>query len=151
MPTLPDFLHASIRWQLRIYFLLMLVFLGLTIKHLVSDEVNPLWVVPGVIVGVAIGALLTGPVSFAWDQDIRQIVRNTNVVATVLLVVYVLFAFTKSRILGSWIDDPAVVGLLSSSLTFGTMWTRIQRTWHGAQRALKDAFPRIPIPVKSDQ
>lgn len=131
----------KLRNQLRIFFALFVVFIGIALWHVIADRVNPIWLLPGLALGAGLGWLVSGPVTFSWDATTSQVVRHSNWMATVILVLYIAFAITKSWLLEPWISDPAALGVVTSAITAGAMYVRIGRTRRGIVNAVEEAFP----------
>lgn len=68
------------------------------------------------LVGYAMGVILTRGTVFDWNEQTRKVVKHTNVVGIILLVLYLLFIIEKSAILGSLLNihDPRRIGTIGT-------------------------------------
>lgn len=111
--------------RLRMLLVMSLIFLVLAVWHLVIDFDQWRWALIGIGIGVAIGGLLSMFDDYVWHEGEARVVRDTNFLAVVLLVLYILFTISRNDILDDWITRPAALGMTTSWLSFGVTSVRV--------------------------
>lgn len=131
--------HRSLRVQLRIFLVIFAITLVVTIERVVTGHVNVFWAAGGFVAGIVIGAILARSKPLAWDATAQQVVASNTVIATVLLVLYIVFAIEKGEILDAWLHNARIVGVTGMAITCGVMWGRLRATFHGIRGVLGSA------------
>lgn len=137
--------------QYRLFGILALVFLGLFVRDLVHSDITVGAGVLALLAGYAMGMILTRGTVFDWNQQTRKVVKQTNVVGIILLVLYLLFIVEKSAVLGSLlnIDDPRRIGAIGTGISAGVMIGRVIHSVRGVALVFNaldpiDVAPRTP-------
>ena len=138
-------ISPSVLNRLRMLLVLALIFLVLAIYHLVVDTSEWRWALIGLAMGMVIGGLLTIFDDYVWHEGEARVVRDTNVLATILLVLYIIFTISRNQILDDWITRPASLGMTTAWLSVGVMLVRIHRMRREITQVLKQQF----MPKKS--
>lgn len=131
--------HRSLRVQVRIFLVIFTITLILTFERVVTGHVNALWAVAGFAAGLVIGVILARSKPLAWDATSQQVVASNTVIATVLLVLYLIFVIVKGDILDAWFHNARIVGVTGMAITCGIMWGRLRATFHGIRGVLGTA------------
>lgn len=134
-----DLVDRRLRLQVRIFLVIFLVTVAITIERMITEGVNPLWALVGFVVGIATGAILARTKPLVWDSTERQVVASNSILGLVAIALYLVFVFTKSDIVGAWIDDAHVVGVISIAITSGVMFGRIWITFRGVRGVVRSA------------
>lgn len=111
----------------RILIVMSLIFLVISIWHLVQDSHEWRWALAGIALGIIIGLIMTMFDQYVWNEDEGQVVTSSNIFATVMLVLYIIFMLTKDNILDDWITQPAALTMATSWLSLAALLTRIRR------------------------
>ena len=130
---------SKLRTQVRIFLVVFVIAVIVTVERVVTRGVNPLWAVAGLAAGIAIGIVLVRTRPMEWDEGDRQVVMSTTAIGVVMLVLYIVFAIVKSDLLSRWIDDTGVVEVISMAITGGVMFGRIGATFRSARGVLATA------------
>ena len=141
------FVARSLRIQLRIFFAICLVLVGLVVMRLVRDEVAPGWIVAGFGAGLALGLVLSRVKVLRWNATYQEVVGTTDALGTAILAAYLLFLVVRGRIIGAGVDDAETVGATALAMTAGTMRGRVVVTRRGIRRLLREALTRTPPPA----
>jgi hypothetical protein len=141
---LREAVDRRLRTQLRIFLVVFAVTVIVTIERVVAWRVNPLWALAGFAVGLAIGVALARSKPLTWDATARRVVAGNTVLGVVLIGLYLVFALEKSDILGRWISDAQIVGVVAVAITSGVMWGRLLTTFRGIRGVLGTAD--VPLP-----
>lgn len=126
--------------KLRILIVMALVFLILAIRQVVQDPEEWRWAFVGVAIGIAVGMAMTMFDQYVWHEGEEAVVNSSNIFATVMLLLYIVFSITKNDILGGWITRPVALGMATAWLSFGVMAVRVQRMRHEVTDVLKEQF-----------
>lgn len=126
--------------KLRIFIVMALIFLVLAVWHLVGDPDEWRWALLGIAMGGAIGVALTMFDQYAWNDDEDRVATSSNILAFIMLGIYIIFSITKDEILDDWITSPAALGMVTSWLSFGVMGMRVRRMRRCIAEVLKDQF-----------
>ena len=74
--------------------------------------------------------------NLTWDEETNIVVANIDWIGAMIMVFYFIFVFTRTYILGYWIDGAPLFGTVLS-ITAGTMSGRVLGTDHGIYTILK--------------
>lgn len=138
-------ISPSVLNRLRILMVMAVIFLVLAIYHLVVDSSQWRWALIGLAMGMGIGALLTIFDDYVWHEGEARVVRETNVIATILLIAYIIFTMSRNQILDDWITRPDALAMTTAWLSVGVMLVRIHRMRREITQVLKQQF----LPKKS--
>ncbi len=136
----------GLRIQLRIFLVIFAIMIVLDIVHIVDDRVNILWALLGFGGGIVLGRALARTKVLRWDPTERVVVGTMDLIGAAILGVYLLFVIFRGRILGGWLEDGHVVGVIGLSLTAGAMLGRVIFTFSGIRRVLAAAGVTSPPP-----
>lgn len=126
--------------KLRILILLSLIFLGIAVWHLVRDTNEWRWALVGIALGIVIGVAMTMFDQYVWNENEEHVANTSNIFATVMLVLYIVFSISKNEILDDWITKPAALGMATSWLSFAVLSVRARRLRREIIQVLKDQF-----------
>ncbi len=125
---------------MRIFLIVFMVLLALSIWHVIRDHVSPLWLLVGLIPGMALGVALARTKVLGWDADAHSVVGRSDRVGIVILVTYVTFVLLgRDAVLGYWVHSAAAASVVSLAMTAGAMFTRMVVTMHGIRGVLRAA------------
>ncbi len=139
-------LSPKLRRQLRIFYLIALVLLAITLYRVVRGEVAAGPALFALALGVALGAVVSRVYRLGWDEETRTIVGEIDIVGGVILTLYLVFALTKGRLIGQWVVDAHEASVLGLGLTGGVMLGRVIFTSGGIHALLLAADPRTQVP-----
>lgn len=138
-------LDRRLRLQMRIFLVVFVVLLALSVWHVLRDHVSPLWLLVGLLPGMALGVALARTKVLGWDADARSVVGRSDRVGIVILVAYIAFVLLgRDALLGYWVHSAAAASVVSLAMTAGAMLTRIAVTLHGIRGVLRAAGIAIP-------
>jgi hypothetical protein len=135
-------LSPRLRWQLRLFYLLALVMLAITVYRLVRGEIAPGLALLVLAFGIGVGALVSRTFRLDWDEATGTIVGQIDFLGGVILALYLIFALTKGRLIGLWVADTHQASILGLDLTAGVMVGRVVFTGGGIRALLRAADPR---------
>lgn len=133
-------ISPKLRTRLRILIVMSIVFLVLAIWHMLTDPEEWRWALIGLAIGMGIGIAMTMFDQYVWHEGEEAVVNTSNIFATVLLLLYLVFSFSKNQILDDWITRPAALGMATAWLSFGVMLVRVQRMRRDILDVLKQQF-----------
>ena len=138
-------LDRRVRMQMRIFLIVFIVLLALSVWHVIRDSVSPLWLLAGLLPGMALGVALARSKVLGWDADAQSVVARSDLVGIVILVTYVTFVLLgRDAVLGYWVHSAAAASVVSLAMTAGAMFTRIVVTMHGIRSVLRATGIAIP-------
>ena len=117
-------IDTKLRNRLRIYFLISVILLGVVIFEIVTGVVGLAYAILGIVIGMLLGFVSARMFHLSWDHDAKKIVSRLDLFGGVILVLYIIFAIFRSRLIGYFIHGPAVGGV-SISIVTGIMIGRV--------------------------
>ncbi len=132
-------LSPKLRRRLRIFYLIALVLLAITLYRVARGEVAAGSALLALMIGVALGAVVSRVYRLGWDEETRTIVGEIDIVGGIILALYIVFALTKGRLIGQWVADAHEAAVLGLGLTGGVMLGRIIFTSGGIRALLAAA------------
>lgn len=134
------YVSSKLVTKLKMLVAVSLVFLAISLWHLVEDPHEWRWAIVGTAIGIAVGLAMTMFDRYAWHENEEQVVDSSNIFATVMLVLYIGFSMTKDNILDDWITQPAALAMATSWLSLGVLLIRVQRLRNEILDVLKTQF-----------
>ena len=120
-------IDKKLRNRLRVYFVISIVLLGVVIYEVISGLVPLTFALLGVIAGILLGIVTARMFHLSWNQDAKKIVSRLDMFGGVILVLYIIFAIFRGKIIGHFIHGSAVGGV-SISIVTGIMIGRVLGT-----------------------
>jgi len=130
--------------KLKLIVFLDLIRIVVTIPIVFYDIFTKVLSVPfaavGLAIGFIIGTILLKTYKFSWDKDSNKITSRMEKFGFIVMVLYALFIFFRSRLIGIFVQG-AVVAAIGFSITVGIAIARIYSTRKKILRTLKDHDP----------
>ncbi|HEV2527064.1 MAG TPA: hypothetical protein VGT61_01220 [Thermomicrobiales bacterium] len=127
------------RLLLRILFIVFVVMLAVLAVRLVQGELAwwqmGIGLAAGAVVGIALGRMNR----VRWDQATGSVVSQMDMVGVSLLLVYLAFTFSRSRIAAAWVDDAHAAAGVALALGAGSIAGRVLYLLRGISNALEVA------------
>ena len=127
-----------LRSRVRIYLVIFVVMLAVVVVDTVLTGTAPILVGLGLLVGVVVGVFVSRMYRLDWDQSANQVVSRIDKIGAAILVAYIVFAVSRSWLVGSFVDRSAV-GPVGLSIVCGIMLGRVVGMSHGIRGVLHDA------------
>ncbi|MGZ7158908.1 MAG: hypothetical protein ACXVHR_00350 [Methanobacterium sp.] len=89
----------------------------------------------GILLGLGIGIIIGRIYRLSWDEETSNVIGQVDKIGAIILVLYLIFIFTRAYFLGYWIHGAPLFALILS-LTAGTMFGRVMSTRHGVKKIL---------------
>lgn len=122
-----DHVSSKLVRKLRILIVMSLIFLAISIWHMVQDPHEWRWALVGIGIGIIVGLIMTMFDQYVWHEGEGQVVDSSNIFATVMLVLYIIFALTKNNILDDWITQPEALAMTTSWLSLAVLLVRVRK------------------------
>ena len=133
-----------LRSRVRIYLVIFVVMLAVVVVDTVLTATAPILVGVGLLVGVAVGVFVSRMYRLDWDASGNQVVSRIDKIGAAILVAYILFAISRSWLVGSFVERSAV-GPVGLSIVCGIMLGRVVGMSHGIRGVLHDAGVDVPV------
>ena len=133
-----------LRSRVRIYLVIFVVMLAVVIVDTVLTGTAPILAGLGLLVGVAVGVFVSRMYRLDWDESGNQVVSRIDRIGAAILVAYILFAISRSWLVGSFVERSAV-GPVGLSIVCGIMLGRVVGMSHGIRGVLHDAGVDVPV------
>lgn len=130
-------IDKKLQRRLRLYFGISLLLLCAVLFEVFIGIVGFAFALLGILIGLGLGFISARMFHLSWDQDAKKIVSRLDLFGGVILVLYILFAVFRSRIIGHFIHGPAVGGV-SISIVTGIMIGRFFGTRGRIRKILED-------------
>lgn len=122
--------------RLRNYLLVMFILLVLIVFEVLNGRFNILFSTGGILMGLLIGVIVSRVYNLSWDEETNNVIGRIDWIGAVILVCYLIFIFTKTQLLGYWVQGTSLFALVLG-ITAGTMLGRVLSTKRGIERVLK--------------
>jgi hypothetical protein len=130
-------LDNRLRLRLRLYFLISLILICVVLYEIISGVVPLSFAFFGVVFGILLGIVTARMFHLSWNKDVKKIVSRLDMMGGVILVLYIIFAVFRGRIIGHFIHGSAVGGV-SVALVTGIMLGRVLGTRGRIMQILKE-------------
>ena len=126
------------------YLVISLVMLVVVAVDTVLTGTSAIPVGLGLLVGVIVGAFVSRMYRLDWDASASQVVSRIDKIGAAILVAYIVFAISRSWLVGSFVERSAV-GPVGLSIVCGIMLGRVFGMSHGIRGVLHDAGVDVPL------
>lgn len=124
--------------RLRMYFVIFLVMLGGVVVDTLVTNTGPILVGVGLLGGVVVGVVVSRMYRLDWDHSAAEVVSRIDKIGLAVLVLYLLFALSRSWLIGHWVQGTAL-GPVGLSVVCGVMLGRVVGMSHGIRSVLVEA------------
>lgn len=109
--------HNRILVQLLLFVVISLIMFGVVIYDTITQAVNPLWLIGGIIVGLMVGWIAGRIFAIKWHEDTQKVIVNLDKTGIILIVGYVAFRMVSTTIFGEFSHGMALTVLTYSMLS----------------------------------
>lgn len=120
-------IDKKLQRSLRIYFIISLILIGVISFEIITGVVKIEFALIGIAIGVFLGFFTARMYHISWDHDAKQIVSKLDKFGGIILVLYIILAFSRKIIISYFIHGPAVGGV-SIAIVTGIMVGRVLGT-----------------------
>lgn len=121
-------ISSDVLSKYKLLFTLAVIFLIIAVWNLIWNFEEWSWAILGLAVGVIIGHAMTLFDQYIWQEGEDRVVSVSNRMASVVLILYLLFTFTEEEnILAEWISRPEAVRMAAAWITVGALGERVFR------------------------
>jgi hypothetical protein len=117
-------LDKSLKFRLRIYFALALLFLILFIYDLIRRELNIGYGLLGILIGTCLGIVTSRMFHISWDTDAKRVVGRLDIFGIGILIFYVIVEIFRNQIV-SYFTHGKEVTAVSFAILAGIMFGRV--------------------------
>lgn len=103
--------------RIKLFIVIYILLLGYIIYDVAVHDFDPLLIVGGFLLGIAIGYIAGRMFNIKWHTETSKVVAQLDTVGIVILILYIAFSISRSFILGIWLHGPLLTAV---SLTFAT-------------------------------
>jgi hypothetical protein len=133
-----------LRTRIRIYLVITAVILAVVAVDTALTGTAPILVAIGLLIGIVVGVFVSRMYRLDWDQSGNKVVSRIDKIGAAILVAYILFAVSRSWLVGSFVDRSAA-GPVGLSIVCGIMLGRVVGMSHGIRGVLHDAGVDVPL------
>lgn len=137
--TMRSAIDRKIRVRIWILFALLIFKVYAAIMLIARDDVHPVWIIAGVIPGIAIGLISGRMHTISWDEQKKAVVSQMDFIGVVVLFGYLLYAFFGDDLVEMGIHNVATTGLIVTSMAITVTLIRMKLTFHTVAEVLEDA------------
>lgn len=119
-----QYLDKKLRFRLRIYFIITLIFLILFIYNLIRGDLNILYGFLGLLIGTVFGIMSSRMFHISWDKDANRVVGRLDIFGIGILIIYVIVEFYRNQIV-SYFTHGTEVTAVSFAVVAGIMLGRV--------------------------
>jgi hypothetical protein len=134
---LAQHIDKKILMRFRIFALISLVFFGILGWDLYRGTITLPLLVVAFAVGIGIGIIASRMNHLSWDHDGKKVVGRIDRIGAGVLVLYIIFAFFRTKIVGVFIHGP-MLGTVTVAVMGGLFIGQIIGARNGVRGILKD-------------
>lgn len=123
--------------RFRIFALLTLIFAGILLWDLFIGTISLPFLLGGVVVGVGIGIIVSRMYHLSWDRDGKKVIGRLDGIGIVVLGLYMLFGFFRTKIIGYFVHGP-MLGTVTVAVLGGLFIGQIIGARNGVLGILRD-------------
>jgi hypothetical protein len=135
-PSVRQYLDPHIIMRLRIYMIVAIIMLIIVAYEVFQSTFSIYMALGGIIIGLIVGTLVSRMYRLSWDEKANDVIGRIDWIGGVILVLYLIFIFTRAYYLGYWIHGAPLLAFILS-ITAGTMLGRVLSTRHGIDKILR--------------
>jgi len=121
--------------QLRLFSIIALAMLGVILFDVARNEISILLAVSGLLIGVAVGIVVSRMRRLSWDEQARKVIAQIDWIGAGILVLYIVFTLTRNWLFGHWVQG-AMLGVFTLAITAGSMLGRVFGIRYGIRKTL---------------
>jgi hypothetical protein len=122
--------------RLRLYLIVTLTLSAVIVVEVLAGRFGLALALIGFCIGFVVGIIVSRSYHLSWDVETNNVIGRIDWIGAILLVCYLVFVFTKSYFLGSYVQGAQLFALLLG-ITAGSMLGRILGTRRGISKLLK--------------
>ena len=130
-------LDKSLRFRLRLYFIISLILVGLLIYNVLRGALQLDYGLIGLLAGMGIGVITTRMFHIFWNNDAKKVVSRLDTFGIGILILYIVFEVLRERIVGYFTHD-VQVGTVGFAVLAGIMFGRVIGTRGKIMQVLKE-------------
>jgi hypothetical protein len=111
-----DYVKKKMIYRLRIFYIVSISMFGFIIYEIAIQTLDIVLATTAMILGIFTGWLVAQRYKLVWDEEASQVVTKMDRMGIVLLVIYLVFTFSRKWIFSHWLTGEA---LTLFTLTFG--------------------------------
>lgn len=128
----------KLRRSLRLFLVISAVLLAVVIYETIRDHTSVGYVALGLIAGISVGILLSRMYEISWDHGGQRATYRIDIIGGIVLVLYVLFSFFRSNLVGFFVQGQSVAAI-SMAVLAGGMFGRVLGSGRMIVRVLSSA------------
>ena len=130
-------IHPKLGRTLRLSLLIAAVMFAVALYDAIRDGANPLWVAGGLVIGLAIGLILSRSHKISWSENDRQVTYALDALGIVLLLASVAVDVERERLVGLFTHGQSAAAM-SMALLAGIMYGRFMGGAKAIGRTLRE-------------
>jgi hypothetical protein len=130
-------LDKKLRRRLKIYFVISIIMICVVIFEVLSGNLSLSIALIGLMLGVFIGVIAARMFLVSWHNDAKKVISRLDIVGGAILILYIVFAIFRGRIIGHFVQRNYITGA-SISLITGIMIGRVFGTGNKIVSILKE-------------
>ncbi len=120
-------ISKKLRRRLQIYFFISIILFIVVCYEIIVHLVPFSFALIGIVVGTAIGFIAARMFHLSWNHDAQEIVSRLDLFGIGILILYIVFAIFRTKIIGHFVHGSSVGGI-SLSTANGVMIGRVLGT-----------------------
>jgi hypothetical protein len=111
---LDQHVQSRLRTRIRLYLGISVAIIIAIIYRVIVHGGGVLYPAVALILGIAVGILLSRMFNVSWDKDAAQVVSRIDIYGTILLVAYIVFEISGEYFIRQWFAGPEVLTIILS-------------------------------------
>jgi hypothetical protein len=128
-------LHGRVLIQLVVFAVISVGLFAAVVYDVVSAEVGFLRAALIFLVGIGVGFAAGKIFKLVWHEETRKVIMSLDRMSFVLIAVYIAFRIFGEKLLGHYVQGPALQAL-TFALLAGILLGRFLSVWQGVRRIL---------------
>lgn len=130
-------IDKKLQTRLRLYFLLSVILVAIVLYNMIRGDLSFLLSLFTLGIGICAGIISARMFHLSWNHDAEKVVSRLDGLGVVILVLYIIFALLREKILAVFISAPSI-GAATFAIIAGIMVGRVLGTRGRITQILKE-------------
>jgi len=128
-------LHKRLKRRLILFPLIAFIMFIVIIVDAILNNVQPLWIIAGGLLGLGVGYLVGLIYKIYWHEDKQKVVSGIDRLSVLLIIVYVAFRIGSEHLIGEFVHGHELT-IVTYSILGGILFGRMLGVLHKVDRVL---------------
>lgn len=112
-PEIKKHIDKKLVWRMTMFAIILTIMTGVLVYEIFISDINFLWIIVGIVVGIFIGFVAGRIFTIEWSQEKKVVVGRLDLIGGIVLTLYILVSVGRSWIFAHWFK-----GMMLTAFTF---------------------------------